>query len=331
MKESTSRSATVSAGWLGLVLPVGALAIGSAWLGGQLTAPPTLRAAASDTLDSDGDGLVDRLELVRWLDPFAADTDGDGWSDMEELARQSDALDVSSFPEPAIQGLDVGMGAYTESGQLHVLTAIYVENGDLSKFDLRSGISIGGTVIEVPTSIALAQAVISIVPARTVGDIVVLIKTSSSSGIVGAFGSMGIYTTIGRQGQAPVRAATLNLVASGGALLEFAAPPIAQTFGAPGGGTRSPAMGSSSSSSSSSKSEGNVYRPLGGGDEIPASWEPGEICFQATSPVSASGGVVQHVVTEAACEPADAFCVPGCANMAGSTIDFLDPLALIGG
>ena len=125
---------------------------------------------------------------------------------------------------------------------------------------------------------------------------------------------------------------TLNLVASGGVLLEATAPPMAQTSGAPGGGAAGvSSRDSSSSPGSSGQSQGNVYRPLGGGEEIPSSWEPGEICFQATSPVSASGGLVQHVVTEAACEAADAYCVPGCANLAGTTIDFLDPLALIGG
>lgn len=332
MKESDSRPATAGAGWLGLILPAGALAIGGAWLGGQLTAPPALRADTSSSTDSDGDGLGDKVELVRWLDPFAADSDGDGWSDLEELARQTDALDIGSFPEPAPEGLDVGLAAFTDGNDLHVLTAIYAEAGDLSNLDFRNGISLAGSVIEIPHSITLANAVISLVPAKQAGDIVVLIDSSYSSGLVGAFGSMGIYTTIGHMGQDPITADTLNLVASGGVLLEATAPPMAQTSGAPGGGAAGvSSRDSSSSPGSSGQSQGNVYRPLGGGEEIPSSWEPGEICFQATSPVSASGGLVQHVVTEAACEAADAYCVPGCANLAGTTIDFLDPLALIGG
>ena len=333
MKETNSRPATTGAGWLGLIIPAGALAIGGVWLGGQLTAPPVLRADTTGSTDSDGDGLGDKVELVRWLDPFAADSDGDGWSDLEELARQTDALDISSFPEPAPEGLDVGLAAFTETDSLHVLTAIYAENGDLSNLDFRNGISLAGSVIEIPHSITLAKAVISIVPAKQPGDIVVLIDSCYDPGLVGAFGSMGIYTTIGHLGQDPITADTLNLVASGGALLEATAPPMTQTSGAPGGGAAGVSSRDSSSSpgSGSSPTQGNVYRPLGGGEEIPSSWEPGEICFQATSPVSASGGLVQHVVTEAACEAADAFCVPGCANLAGTTIDFLDPLALIGG
>ena len=269
MKDSTSRSPSAPSGWMGLVIPVGLLATGFVWVGSELVVPPTLRADGAVELDSDGDGLVDDVELVRWLDPFTPDTDADGWSDLEELARQTDALDVTSFPEPAPEGHDIGMAAYTEFDSLHVLTAIYAENGDLSQLDLKSGISLSGNIIELPPSIVFANAEITIVPAKNPGDLVVLVNSSYGAGLVQAFGSLGIYSTLGKQGQDPTTADALNLIASGGALLEVTTPPLVQTTGAPTG-----AGGSATGSSTTSASSGNGYRPLGGGEEIPASWEP---------------------------------------------------------
>ncbi len=47
--------------------------------------------AALASLDDDGDGLPDNLELAIGTDPLLADSDGDGLSDFEEVAWDSDA------------------------------------------------------------------------------------------------------------------------------------------------------------------------------------------------------------------------------------------------
>jgi hypothetical protein len=47
--------------------------------------------AAQASLDDDGDGLPDNLELSVGTDPLLADTDGDGLTDLQELAWDGDA------------------------------------------------------------------------------------------------------------------------------------------------------------------------------------------------------------------------------------------------
>ena len=55
------------------------------------------------TLDSDGDGLLDRLEMYIGTDPYATDTDRDGFADVDELLEfSSDPLDYLSNPLGAV-------------------------------------------------------------------------------------------------------------------------------------------------------------------------------------------------------------------------------------
>jgi len=55
-------------------------------------------AFVDPTLDPDGDGLPNSLELIFGTDPFNADTDGDGFPDGVEVASRSDGLDPNSTP-----------------------------------------------------------------------------------------------------------------------------------------------------------------------------------------------------------------------------------------
>jgi len=55
-------------------------------------------AFVDPTLDPDGDGLPNGLELILGTDPFNADTDGDGFSDGVEVASGSDPLNPACTP-----------------------------------------------------------------------------------------------------------------------------------------------------------------------------------------------------------------------------------------
>ncbi|WP_170229808.1 MopE-related protein [Polyangium fumosum] len=79
---------------------------------------PTKGNGEDDPLDSDGDGLLDKVELMLGTDPFDADSDDDGVSDGEEpdLGEDTDgdglinALDPDSDNDGLPDGLEMGKG-----------------------------------------------------------------------------------------------------------------------------------------------------------------------------------------------------------------------------
>jgi peroxiredoxin len=58
----------------------------------------TSEPSTDPTLDSDGDGVPDVVELEHGGDPFDPDTDGDGWDDGEEIEQNTNPLSASSVP-----------------------------------------------------------------------------------------------------------------------------------------------------------------------------------------------------------------------------------------
>src|SRR5262249_28191228 len=58
-------------------------------------------------------------------------------------------------------------------------------------------------------------------------------------------------------------------------------------------------------------STGVVYRPLASDDQIPSTWNSGQICFQATSAVGMSGASIIQEVDAADCMAMDTYCSPG--------------------
>lgn len=68
-------------------------------LGGSVSVQSVSLEEIPEFLDSDGDGLRDRLEIYISTDPFSVDTDRDGFSDVDELLQfRSDPLDYVSNP-----------------------------------------------------------------------------------------------------------------------------------------------------------------------------------------------------------------------------------------
>ncbi len=86
------------------------------------------------TLDSDGDGVTDVVELQFGGDPYNPDSDGDGWEDGEEVDLGSNPLDSSSVPQLTTWGVDscassmVGQG--NNVGQVATDFTLTDQNGD---------------------------------------------------------------------------------------------------------------------------------------------------------------------------------------------------------
>lgn len=93
----------------------------SAPVAGGIRSPLTkarFQFANSGTLDSDGDGIPDHVEIGETLDPTAgADTDGDGDSDLTELYAGTDPADASDnlgrlASGARVAGLDALLGTF---------------------------------------------------------------------------------------------------------------------------------------------------------------------------------------------------------------------------
>jgi hypothetical protein len=79
------------------------------------------------TLDSDGDGVPDFVEIAKGLDPKkGADSDGDGYSDLEELLKGTNPNDPASVPSgPHIElksGFDLIQSPRPLDGTVNALT-----------------------------------------------------------------------------------------------------------------------------------------------------------------------------------------------------------------
>jgi len=276
------------------------------------TSEPGLAAATRhDRTDLDGDGLTDQQELVIGTLPYRADTDGDSYSDLEERARGSDPLDAASIPTSASFG--VGTCASLEDGIVSMLSAVYLHDDGVNAIELEIGLVYHGHVLRI-TPKRGDNARGFIYPGHDSQDRLAVVEVALPESVVRRLGQVNLFSIVRgtTPGAPPPVVSVLPLV-------EFAGTTMAieeHTAVYSGGGGAS----------------GVVYHPLTGSDQIPASWNSGQICFQRTAPVGVRGVSIVNEIEASDCLDMDTYCSSGdCAAAVGQSLELPDPAALIGG
>lgn len=315
----------------GLIPP---LAVASA-LGWVLRQEPViggtrqLRATESAVLDSDGDGLVDRLERRMFTGVNDADSDDDGFSDLEELARQTSPVVPEQLPQRG--RLRVGMAVYEEGSTLQVTLAVYLPDLNLRNKDLRVGFATGSRFVELSRPELLSIASIDFAPAFAPTALIALIRVPIDAQVVQNVGELNVFATVGNYGTGFVAGASAIRLAWMDGVPVWCMPD--PTFVPPsngGGGNNS--MLPDPGAGQTAAGGGTIFVPLLAPVDVPSAWTAGEICYQRATPVGYAGALVTQEVTRAECVANwDAYCAPSCSQAVGSTYSEVDPLALLGG
>jgi hypothetical protein len=305
-------------GW-GLAVEMGAAPGESEFLGVLHAGPPT-------AYDYDGDGLTNEAEEVLGSSLYHVDTDADGFSDMEEFARHSDPADPASIPLPS--SLDIAMSASGELDGLHLQIATFYTDGQFANKHYQIGVALDGRVRFLPE--LLQQPGVSLHRGEVAGstDGVIVLDIPFPESVVHALGQISVFVALTVGGSPTIDAAAgIDLVSSDNIVLILQPGPsdrwnAYQSQQAGGGG-----------SGGSGAISGSVYRPLPtGGGEVPNTWTPGEICYQATMEVGSENGVIFHEVIGADCISGwDAHCKTDCASSVGDVFQTFDALGLVGG
>ncbi len=299
---------------------IAALAITILWTSDRPSGPNPFRAVlhaspatSPGANDSDGDGLADALEVLNGLAPDKPDTDRDGYSDSEEIARHSSALDAGSIPVPG-ETLSLNVLVYQDNGPVRPVSVMYAADGDFNSKQIAMGARVGKSVRSVPVGFFTMNGTIKVVTGQKQGSSVMVIDGAVDPEHVYRFGSLSFYTTLAHGGP-PLVAAVVNVADKDGVIVEYkvsGVAPLAQR------GQSSAGTGTAS------------YSPID--SEVPSEWIPGQICAQTTAVAATLGPVIVQEVLQAGCEDGwDTFCDPNCSATAGTTIQTVDPAALIGG
>ncbi|MBI1380252.1 MAG: hypothetical protein GC161_04105 [Planctomycetaceae bacterium] len=260
-------------------------------------------------LDSDLDGLVDTLELVRGTSALDADTDGDGFLDLVELAQNANPGDPNSIP--ASINFALALLPHASGGVFRLSQVVYVPDNDISGVTYNLFVRWQGVTLPVDPSLYLAGATFNFVPSEIGSDGVAVITTYLPVAVMEFLGPVSFLATGGPSGAtSPTAAAGTTVLPVGGALNEVQTAQQAG-FGELGSGT--------------------VYRPLQPAEELPGGYTPGQICYQTSVPQGTSDGMLVYEVDTSNCEAAFAFCSPACELQTGTTFELVDPLALLGG
>ena len=295
------------------LLLVGIVLVGSAglWSDG---APTALAASDPQVLDTDGDGLPDRQEVVIGCDPTLLDTDFDGFTDGVEVALQTDPTLFEDAPETC--DLSVGMSARGEGGKLKVFTVLHLRDGNLDDEFVRFGVLIGTELVNLPLHRLAPYMVTHTVPTPG-GGALYTIDMEVPTSLVEVTGATTIFAVVGVSGQGRfVQFAKVDLSLIKGVIA--LRMPYSPGSGGPG-----------------AVPEGApILRPIPPDGEVgvPVDWEAGKVCFQLSEVVGTIGSSVVHQVVYAECESGwDTYCEPDCEGTVHSTFITVDPGSLIGG
>jgi len=330
-----------------LILPIAALAVAGAWAlseSGVMAAAPgaaasgVVHAGGGFVYDYDYDGLTDLVEGVLGSDPYHPDSDRDGFTDLEEFARGSHPGQAQSRPLPGSLGLSVS--ASGEADGPHLQVATYFTDGTLNNKNFNFGVVVDGTFRMLPDLVRQQGVRVELHDASTRRGQVLIMDIPIAEGFIHSAGQASFFATLNVDGSPVIDAADgVDLVSDHGIVHVVLPGPQArwQAFQAQqnqGGGGNGGGNGGTLNGSSSSTSTGTVYRPIptGGGDDLPSTFTPGEICFKASVEVGNQNGVSSREVVAADCITGwDSYCSGDCAGSVGETVQTFDPLGLVGG
>lgn len=310
-----------------VALGIGVLnSAGGEWRSGRpALAAGVLHAGSTTQLDFDLDGLSNDAEFALGTSETLADSDGDGFDDLEEFARHSDPNSASSTPLPGDLGLNIS-ACGTDAG-MRLQIATYFTDGKLENKVFQVGAVINGEVRFLPW-VLQQQGVEVTRRASASGDDLVLIEVPFSESTIHQLGEISIFTVLSLDGSPTFAAAAGIDVASHEGILMLIQPAFDERIE-----NAAEQASENDPFASQGPSAGSIYRPIpSGGGELPNSWNPGEICYQATIEVSHDAGVVTHEVMAADCIPGwDSHCRSDCSSSVGEVFQTFDPLGLVGG
>lgn len=308
------RSVRSPAGSLPAFVAAGLALTALAWVADRLASQERLLHAATPAAapdDSDGDGLHNVLELRLGLNPNTFDSDSDGYSDPEELARHSLGDDPSSIP--GSKPVSVDLVVYQIGPQVQLVSVLYSADGDLASKPLGMGARVGLEVRLAPVSYFTKNAKISYSPGKLKGSAVSVIDAPLPPLLLERFGSLSFFTTIANEQGQKVSAGVANLALIQDVVVQYI--PAGLSLAA-------------SSRPGQSTVPNSFYGPVDANAVL--EWTPGEICGQTTVIAATMGPVVVQEVVAAGCDPGwDSLCDPGCAATVGTTIQTVDPVALL--
>ena len=298
-----------------LLLPVSVLSI-AGWAVGTRWEPTPLKASAWNGIDTDQDGIPDSQEVVLGTDPLSADTDHDGYGDCEEFALQTDPTNFDDTPRHL--ALSIGMVARGEGSRIKIFTAILDPDGSMANNTIRFGALLDGNLVSLDFNVQRGSHTGN--SAGVMGGPLFLMEFEVPRGIFKRYKEVTYFAVVGSPGASAYASADkVDLFRSNGVVVMrdiLADPQLAIDPNA----TQTPGT--------------TIHQPIPPDDNggVPLGWEPGQVCYQETEVVGASGAVVTHEVISADCVDGwDTYCASDCSGTVGSSYQTIDTGVLLGG
>ncbi len=277
-----------------------------------------LHASSHTVYDYDLDGLSNHFEQVLDCSQYTSDSDGDGFSDLEEFARGSDPSDAAEQPLPG--NLSIQVSASGEESGVRIQIATYYRDGQASNKELQVGMVVGGVVRMLPKFLEQPGVLVTRWNDPGMTGEILHISAPFPESLVHSFGQVSVFALLSVD-PAPefVGAAAVDLVSIDGVVGIIQDSDTERGVSVP------------SVSSATAGGAGSIYKPIPTGDgSVPSTWNPGEVCYQATIEVGIVGGTVTREVIAAGCVTGGGSCPSDCSQSVGDTFDTFDPMGLIG-